>query len=305
MSGMHQPVLLTEALEALAPRAAGRYIDGTYGRGGHAERLLSHLGPEGRLMVIDRDLEAIADARQRLGQDPRVTILHGNTADLGEMAGAAGWHGTVDGILLDLGVSSPQLDDAERGFSFLKDGPLDMRMDVSRGPSAAQWLETVEESTLADVLWRFGEERQARRVARRIVEARTRRPLLRTLDLVEAVGQTLPPGARHKHPATRTFQAVRMFINRELESLEGALVAAVDQLAPGGRLAVITFHSLEDRVVKRFMRAGVQPATDPLGFIQPEPSLGWVARQTRPGLAECEANPRARSATLRAVEKRA
>lgn len=304
MSGMHQPVLLTEAIKALAPRAAGRYIDGTYGRGGHAERLLSHLGPEGRLMVIDRDLEAIADAQRRLGQDPRVTIVHGNTADLSEIGGAADWRGTVDGILLDLGVSSPQLDDAERGFSFLKDGPLDMRMDLTRGPSAAQWLETVEESTLADVLWRFGEERQARRIARRIVEARTRRPLLRTLDLVEAVGQTLPPGARHKHPATRTFQAVRMFINRELESLERALVAAVDQLALGGRLAVITFHSLEDRVVKRFMRAGVQPPTDPLGFVQPEPSLGWVARQTRPSLAECEANPRARSATLRAVEKR-
>lgn len=305
MDGMHQPVLLAEALEALAPRSAGRYIDGTYGRGGHAERLMSYLGPEGRLMVIDRDPAAIADAQRRLGQNPRVKIVHGNTADLGEMADAAEWRGTVDGILLDLGVSSPQLDDAERGFSFLKDGPLDMRMDVTRGPTAAQWLETVEESTLADVLWRFGEERQARRVARRIVEARARRPLVRTLDLVEAIGQTLPPGVRHKHPATRTFQAVRMFINRELESLERALAAAVDQLAPGGRLAVITFHSLEDRVVKRFMRAGVQPASDPLGFRRPEPSLGWIARQTRPGLAECEANPRARSATLRAVEKRA
>lgn len=302
---MHQPVLLAEALEALAPRSAGRYIDGTYGRGGHAERLMSYLGPEGRLMVIDRDPAAIADAQRRLGQNPRVKIVHGNTADLGEMVDAAEWRGTVDGILLDLGVSSPQLDDAERGFSFLKDGPLDMRMDVTRGPTAAQWLETVEESTLADVLWRFGEERQARRVARRIVEARARRPLVRTLDLVEAIGQTLPPGVRHKHPATRTFQAVRMFINRELESLERALAAAVDQLAPGGRLAVITFHSLEDRVVKRFMRAGVQPASDPLGFRRPEPSLGWIARQTRPGLAECEANPRARSATLRAVEKRA
>jgi 16S rRNA (cytosine1402-N4)-methyltransferase len=303
METLHRPVLLAETLKALAPRPAGRYIDGTYGRGGHAERLLDALGPEGQLMVVDRDLQAIAHAQARWAQDSRVTIVHGNVADLADLVISAGWAEGLDGILFDLGVSSPQLDNAERGFSFMNDGPLDMRMDVSRGPSAAEWLNTAEEAELAQVLWVFGEERHSRRIARRIVEARVQQPLTRTRQLADLVAQTLPRGERHKHPATRTFQAVRIFINRELESLERALTAAVNLLAQDGRLAVISFHSLEDRIVKRFMRAGVQPPSDPLGFFTPEPTLRWVARQVRPSAAECAENPRARSATLRAVEK--
>ena len=303
MTALHRPVLLAETLEALALRPAGRYIDGTYGRGGHAARILEALGPEGQLMVVDRDLEAVVHARARWTQDPRVTIVHGNVADLAELAAATGWAPGVDGILLDLGVSSPQLDTPERGFSFLHDGPLDMRMNRSHGPSAADWLNSADEAELAQVLWVFGEERQSRRIARRIVEARARQPLTRTGQLAELVAQALPRGERHKHPATRTFQAVRIFINGELESLERALVAAVNLLAFGGRLAVISFHSLEDRIVKRFMRAGVQPPSDPLGFFTPEPTLRWVARQVRPGATECAENPRARSATLRVVER--
>jgi 16S rRNA (cytosine1402-N4)-methyltransferase len=303
METLHRPVLLAETLEALAPRPAGRYIDGTYGRGGHAERLLDALGPEGQLMVVDRDLQAVTHAQARWAQDPRVTIVHGNVADLTALVATAGWTSGVDGVLFDLGVSSPQLDDPGRGFSFMNDGPLDMRMDVSRGPSAAEWLNTAEEAELAQVLWVFGEERQSRRIARRIVEARLQQPLIRTRQLADLVAQTLPRGERHKHPATRTFQAVRIFINRELESLEQALAAAVNLLALGWRLAVISFHSLEDRIVKRFMRAGVQPLSDPLGFFTPERTLRWVVRQVRPSAAECAENPRARSATLRAVEK--
>ncbi|HBG31731.1 16S rRNA (cytosine(1402)-N(4))-methyltransferase RsmH [Candidatus Macondimonas diazotrophica] len=303
MDALHQPVLLAETLEALAPRAGDRYIDGTYGRGGHAECILSALGPDGRLMVVDQDPEAIAHARSRWAEDARVTIVHANIADLAQCAQVVRWREGVQGILFDLGVSSPQLDDPARGFSFMNDGPLDMRMDVSKGQSAAQWLGSVDESELAEVLWRYGEERQSRRIARRIVAARANKPLTRTRELAEIVGQTLPPGGRHKHPATRTFQAIRIYINRELESLEQALTAAVQLLAPGGRLAVISFHSLEDRVVKRFMRQGVQPPSDPLGFNRPEPTLRWVAKQVRAGVVECAANPRARSATLRVVEK--
>lgn len=303
METLHRPVLLTETLEALAPHPTGRYIDGTYGRGGHAERLLEALGPEGQLMVVDRDLQAVAHAQARWAQDSRVTVVHGNVADLADLVISAGWTVGVDGILFDLGVSSPQLDNPDRGFSFMNDGPLDMRMDISHGPSAAEWLNTAEEAELAQVLWIFGEERHSRRIARRIVEARLQQPLTHTRQLADLVAQTLPRGERHKHPATRTFQAVRIFINRELESLQRALAAALNLLALGGRLAVISFHSLEDRIVKRFMRAGVQPASDPLGFFRPEPTLRWVARQVRPSAAECTENPRARSATLRAVEK--
>lgn len=298
----HVPVLYTQVLEGLQVTEAGTYLDGTFGRGGHARGVLEHLGPGGRLLVMDKDPEAIAVAEQRFGGDARVSIRRGSFATLGQMVAAA----TVDGILLDLGVSSPQLDVAGRGFSFGKDGPLDMRMDPDNGQSAAQWLAQATDREIADVLWTYGEERQSRRIARAIVARRAEQPLLRTAQLADLIASVMPRGDSKTHPATRSFQAIRIHINRELADLEAGLDAALDALKPGGRLAVISFHSLEDRIVKQFMAryAKAPPSNRRLPEAQPfVPTLQLVSGAIKADDAELNINPRARSAVLRVAEK--
>jgi len=306
----HRPVLLDEALAARAAGEAeeGWYVDATYGRGGHAGALLARLGPAGRLLALDRDPEAVRHGEQTLGRDPRVVVRHGNFEALAMHVRAVTGEAPVRGVLMDLGVSSPQLDDASRGFSFRADGALDMRMDPSRGASAAQWLARADEAELARVLRRYGEERHARRLARAIVAARARAPITSTAQLAAIVEQAKPRGrGPHIHPATRAFQAIRIHINRELEALTSGLEQAVEVLAPGGRLCVISFHSLEDRPVKRFMRRLSQP--DPVYAGLPEmpdwarPRLRRIARAVHPDPAECALNPRARSAVMRVAEK--
>ena len=301
----HAPVLLGEALEALAVRPDGFYVDATFGRGGHSRALLEQLGERGTLLAIDRDPQAVAAARAQFGADPRATIVHAPFSRLGEVLGDAGR--PADGILLDLGVSSPQLDDASRGFSFLRDGPLDMRMDPGSGESAADWLARAGEREIATVIARLGEDRFARRIARAIVDARSAEPIGTTGRLAEVVSRAVPTREPGKHPATRTFQALRIHVNRELEELEEVLPQAVDCLAPGGRLAVISFHSLEDRMVKRFLRRAAQddPAWAGLPAIpaQARAKLRLVGRAVFPSEEEVAANPRARSAVLRAAER--
>ncbi|MCC5863111.1 MAG: 16S rRNA (cytosine(1402)-N(4))-methyltransferase RsmH [Gammaproteobacteria bacterium] len=304
---MHVPVLLEEVLQALLPRVGGRYIDATYGRGGHAAALLAQLGDAGRLLVIDQDPAAVADAEARLGGDPRVLIRRGNFADLAGLAAEALGEGGVDGVLLDLGVSSPQLDDPARGFSFQADGPLDMRMNPHAGPSAADWLAVASPEEIAEVLRDYGEERHARRIARQLVAARAEAPITTTGRLATLVAAALPGHRERKHPATRSFQAIRIFINRELEVLETVLAQAADLLVQGGRLCVISFHSLEDRMVKRFLRNRSRP--DPVYAGLPNmpeharPTLRLIGRAVRAGEAELARNPRARSAVLRAAER--
>ena len=300
----HVPVMLAQVLEGLRVKAEGTYLDGTFGRGGHAREVLNRLGPGGRLLLMDRDPEAIASAQRDFGADARVRIRHASFAEL------ADWEETaagLDGVLLDLGVSSPQLDDPARGFSFQGDGPLDMRMDPTRGTSAAEWLAEADERDIADVLWRYGEERMSRRIARAIVETGRSRPLTTTRDLADLVARTIGHRERHKHPATRTFQALRIHVNDELGALERGLVAARDALKPGGRLVVISFHSLEDRAVKQFIRGEiVRPARRglPLPEMAP-PALLAIGKAQFADAAELDANPRARSAVLRVAEKRA
>jgi len=299
----HVPVLLAETLEGLRVRADGIYLDGTYGRGGHAREVLAKLGHTGRLLLMDRDPDAIADAEREFGADSRVAIRHAS------FAGLADWEETVgglDGVLFDLGVSSPQLDEPARGFSFQTDGPLDMRMDPTRGISAAEWLAGADEVEIADVLWQLGEERMSRRIARAIVAARGAAPLTTTRQLADLVAKTIGHRERHKHPATRTFQALRIHVNEELVQLERGLEAATARLKPGGRLAVISFHSLEDRLVKRFIRGEDAPRVR-RGLPQPEamPSpLAAVGKAIFAGDAELSSNPRARSAVLRVAERR-
>jgi 16S rRNA (cytosine1402-N4)-methyltransferase len=304
----HEPVLADEALAGLAVRRDGCYVDGTYGRGGHSARILACLGPEGRLLAIDKDPAAVADARQRFQDDFRFAIKH---ADFEDMRGLAGEHfgdRAVLGVLLDNGVSSPQLDCADRGFSFANDGPLDMRMNTDGGLTAAAWLSRVSEADLARTIRQYGEEPAARRVARAIVAARQQRAIATTAELSTIVTRALPrvPG-RRTHPATRVFQAIRIAVNDELGALERGLTAALALLAEGGRLVVISFHSLEDRIVKRFIarEARGDPAYAGLPQIPPgaEPRLKSVGRLVRPGAAELERNPRARSARLRIAEK--
>ncbi len=302
------PVLADEALAALAIDPAGRYLDATFGRGGHAGAILEQLGPDGRLFAIDRDPTAIREAERRYGQDPRFSIRQANFSELADALTALGCEEPLDGILFDLGVSSPQLDDAARGFSFQADGPLDMRMDTTTGMTAAEWLAQVDEATLADILKRWGEERFARRVAGAIVKARSEAPLERTRQLAELVARAIPTREAGKHPATRSFQAIRMAVNDELASIERALEAALARLAPGGRLVVIAFHSLEDRIVKRFLRAHSQaPAGNrrlPPPVDAPPPLLAKPPKAIRAGAEELERNPRARSAVMRYAEKR-
>jgi 16S rRNA (cytosine1402-N4)-methyltransferase len=305
----HRSVLLEEAVRQLTPRPDGIYVDATFGRGGHSELILSRLGSDGRLCAIDRDPEAIDVARERFGADPRFQIWHGSFADLA--AALRHWGlDRVDGVLMDLGVSSPQLDDARRGFSFQHQGPLDMRMDPTAGVSAAEWLAKADEADIARVLWEFGEERQSRRIARAIVSRRGQEPIETTLQLANLIASVIrqrqKPGGKSKHPATRSFQAIRIFINDELGALDQGLEAAVEALNPGGRLVVISFHSLEDRRVKHFIR---QQSTQPGGGRRlPLPEtvelrLKRVGGATMPGDAEVEENPRARSAVLRVAER--
>ena len=299
----HLPVMLNEAVQGLRVREDGTYLDGTFGRGGHARAVLAQLGPAGKLLLMDRDPAAVAHARGEFGGDARVAIRHGNFADL------AGWDATaqgLDGMLLDLGVSSPQLDEAERGFSFRADAPLDMRMDTSSGISAADFLATADEREIADVLWQYGEERMSRRIARAIVARRADAPIARTLELAELIERTIGRREAGKHPATRSFQALRIHVNGELDAVDRGLRGAVDRLKPGGRLAVISFHSLEDRAVKNFLRDESQPPPTRRG-LPPPPStmlrLKTIGGALLPSAEEVAANPRARSAVLRVAEK--
>jgi 16S rRNA (cytosine1402-N4)-methyltransferase len=299
----HVPVMLAEVLDGLRVRADGTYLDGTFGRGGHAREVLKRLGPDGRLLLMDRDPEAIASARQAFAADTRVGIRHANFAAMADWQEAAAG---LDGVLLDLGVSSPQLDDPARGFSFQGEGPLDMRMDPTRGLSAAQWLAAADEKEIADVLWRHGEEKMSRRIARAIVERVRERPLANTRDLADLVAKSIGYRERHKHPATRTFQALRIHINDEAGSLQQGLETALTCLKPGGRLAVISFHSLEDRAVKQFIRGEVVRAMR-RGLPRPEvapAALLAIGKARFADEAEVAANPRARSAVLRIAEKR-
>ncbi|MBD3619850.1 MAG: 16S rRNA (cytosine(1402)-N(4))-methyltransferase RsmH [Chromatiales bacterium] len=303
----HRSVLLDAAIEGLNIRADGVYVDGTFGRGGHSAAILECLGPQGRLFGFDKDPAAVAAARERFGQDARFSITHGSFVMMADVVEQAGLTGRVDGVLLDLGVSSPQLDDAGRGFSFMREGPLDMRMNPEAGESAADWLAHAEEKEIADVLWHYGEERFSRRIARAVVATRAEAPLRTTQDFVRLIEQAVPRREKHKHPATRSFQAVRIFVNRELADLEDLLVRVPRMLAPGGRLVVISFHSLEDRLVKRFMRNESQGRPLPKGLpVMGGPegrTLRLVGKAQRPGEAEVAANPRARSAVLRVAER--
>ncbi|HHL45904.1 MAG TPA: 16S rRNA (cytosine(1402)-N(4))-methyltransferase RsmH [Gammaproteobacteria bacterium] len=303
----HHPVLLDEALDGLNIQADGYYIDATFGRGGHAGMILQRLGPEGRLLAIDKDPEAIRTAHDRFRTEQRFSIEQGSFVMLKELAQQRGWLGKVSGILLDLGVSSPQLDDASRGFSFRQDGPLDMRMDPETGVTAAQWLATAEEKEIARVLWEYGEERFSRRIARNIVAARSQTPLTGTAQLAKLIADSVPRREPGKDPATRSFQAIRIYLNQELDELHKVLPQALQVLAPGGRLAVISFHSLEDRIVKRFMREQARgdefPPDLPVTQAQLRPSLRVIGKARRAGSAELADNPRARSAVLRVAER--
>jgi 16S rRNA (cytosine1402-N4)-methyltransferase len=302
----HTPVLLDEALGALAIRAGGIYIDGTFGRGGHSAGILEQLGASGHLLGFDKDEQAVSAARERFGDDPRFAIEHASFTAIPATIERLGWVGRVDGLLLDLGVSSPQLDDPSRGFSFAQNGPLDMRMDRQRGVSAADWLAEADESDIADVIYTYGEERFSRRIAQRIVARRQQSPLLTTADLSELVAAACPSRDRHKHPATRTFQAIRIFINRELDDLQDCLQHSLDVLAAGARLVVISFHSLEDRIVKRFLRDQSQgpklPKGLPVRHSQVRGRLRLIGGPVRASAHELERNPRARSAIMRVAE---
>lgn len=307
MTGEHISVLFDEAVAALAIRENGFYIDATYGRGGHSQSILSLLGSDGRLLALDCDAEAVAHAKGHLVTDDRFSIVHCNYSEIANAVVQCGHDRPVDGVLLDLGVSSPQLDRAQRGFSFDRDGPLDMRMDQSSGQPVSQWLSTVSAEDLAIVFKEYGEERYAKRIAAKVVDVVAIRPVTTTLDLAEIIRAAHPRWEKHKHPATRCFQALRIFINRELDNLKTALKACAELLRPGGRLVVISFHSLEDRIVKHFIRgfekATVQPRGFPVEVQRPKSPLKKIGPTVRPSTAEVEANPRARSSIMRIAEK--
>lgn len=303
----HSTVLLHEAVDALVVDPDGLYVDGTFGRGGHTAELLSRLSVKGSVIAIDKDLDAIACGKARFSDDDRLSLVHGSFADLTDFVGQVGKQGCVSGVLLDLGVSSPQLDQAERGFSFLRDGPLDMRMDTSRGLSAAEWLASADEKEIASVIKEFGEERFARRMAAAIVRERAENPIERTVQLAKILADAHPAWERGKHPATKAFQAIRIFINRELADLEDLLEQVIDNLAIGGRLVVISFHSLEDRRVKRFIRdqnRGIKlPKNLPIPDVDRGVRLIKVGKAIKPSEAEVENNIRARSAVMRIAER--
>ncbi len=308
MSGnAHVPVLLEPVLNGLAIKQDGIYVDGTFGRGGHSKAILERLTTSGQLIAIDRDPQAIASAPAELTNDPRVTLVRSDFAQLSTCIGERGVLGQVDGLLFDLGVSSPQLDTAERGFSFLRDGPLDMRMDPDTGIAAAEWLQSVEEKALKQVLFKYGEERDAARIARAIVSARADARIDSTLQLADIVASVVPAHTRKKHPATRTFQAIRIHINDELGQVEAALRQSLDVLKAGGRLCVISFHSLEDRIVKRFMRDASRESEQYRGMpdvpAEFRPRLKLVGKAIAASAAEIADNVRARSAHLRIAER--
>jgi len=306
-SNAHVPVLLGPVLDGLKLKQDGVYVDGTFGRGGHSSAILKQLNADGRLIAIDRDPQAIASAAPALTNDPRLTLIRSDFAELATRIDEKGLTGRVDGILLDLGVSSPQLDEAERGFSFLRDGPLDMRMDPESGVSAAEWLDTTDEKALKRVLYQYAEERDAPRIARAIVAARDNAAIETTGQLAEIIASVIPAHTRKKHPATKTFQAIRIFINNELEQLETALAQTVDMLVSGGRLCVISFHSLEDRMVKRFIRDKSRESEQYRGMPNvPEefqPKLKQIGKVVTATADEIAANVRARSARLRIAER--
>ncbi|SER17534.1 16S rRNA (cytosine1402-N4)-methyltransferase [Amphritea atlantica] len=304
----HITVLLNEAVDTLVDDPDGFYIDGTFGRGGHSALVLSRLSAQGQLMGIDKDPEAIACAAERFGDDPRFSIERGSFAQLEAFVRQRELAGKVDGVLLDLGVSSPQLDDPNRGFSFMADGPLDMRMNPDVGESVAEWLAHAAEKEIADVLYTYGEERHSRRMARAIVNEREQEPIVTTGRLAKIITEANPAWEKGKNPATRAFQGIRIFINRELEDLEDCLDQALEVLKPGGRLVVISFHSLEDRIVKRFIRKYVKgdehlppgiPVTDDMLNIR----LKAVGKAVKAGREEVSDNPRSRSAVMRVAKK--
>ncbi len=302
-AGVHVPVLRDETLAALDIQPDGTYLDGTFGRGGHAAEMLARLGPSGRLLVMDKDPEAIKVAAEWAERDSRVVYRHESFASLTDWDATANG---LDGVLFDLGVSSPQIDAPERGFSFQKDGPLDMRMDTSRGESVATWLAKAGERDIADALFTYGEEKQSRRIARFIVAARAEAPIERTAQLATVVAKALGGGWMAKHPATRTFQGLRILVNRELEDIEAGLEGAAARLKAGGRLAVISFHSLEDRIVKRFMRGDAERVPVRRGLPPaPESALRFrvIGKPVTASDAELAANPRSRSAVLRVAER--
>ncbi|MDR9467374.1 16S rRNA (cytosine(1402)-N(4))-methyltransferase RsmH [Marinospirillum sp.] len=308
VADQHLTVLLKEAVAAWCPSAGGTYVDGTFGRGGHSRLLLSQLSSAGRLLGIDKDPRALAAGEKLAAEDARFSIHHASFADLPSCLQEAGITAGVQGILLDLGVSSPQLDDPERGFSFMQDGPLDMRMNTLSGPSAADWLATASEAEISDVLFHYGEERHARRMARALVKARQEEPITRTHQLAEIVKAANPSWEKHKHPATRAFQGIRIHINQELEDLRRLLDQALDLLAPGGRLVVISFHSLEDRMVKRFMRDAAKgdshlPPGVPFRDDELKRRLKLLGKAVKASREEVSLNPRSRSAVMRIAEK--
>jgi 16S rRNA (cytosine1402-N4)-methyltransferase len=305
VSDAHVPVLLHEAVDSLNVLDAGTYVDCTFGRGGHSRLILARLGPDGRLVALDRDPEAVEAAAQV--RDPRFTILHGDFGRLAQLLATAGVT-RVHGILLDLGVSSPQLERDERGFSFRREGPLDMRMDTTQGETAAKWIAAATESEIREVIRNYGEERFAKQIAAAIVAARARGSLGTTRQLAALVAEAVPTRDPHQDPATRTFQALRIHVNQELEELSLALPQCVELLAPGGRLVVISFHSLEDRIVKRFLRNQARADTLPARLAVrardlPKARLRLVGKARRPSPAEITLNPRARSAIMRVAEK--
>lgn len=303
----HRPVLLDAVVEGLNIDPQGLYVDGTFGRGGHAQAILQRLGPKGRLLAVDKDPQACEVARQKFAADGRFMIERGTFAGLKGYVQSRGWLGQVNGVVLDLGVSSPQLDDPDRGFSFSHDGPLDMRMDPETGVSAAAWLATAGEAEITRVLRDYGEERYAKRIARAIVQARSETPIISTRQLAGIVAAANPAWEKGKDPATRSFQAIRIFINHELDDLAAFLNDAVAILAPGGRLAIISFHSLEDRLVKRFIRTQARGDDFPVGLpvtqAQLHPTLRPVGKAIHAGPDELAVNPRARSAVLRIAER--
>ncbi len=303
----HAPVLLTEVLEGLNVQPAGRYLDATFGRGGHTAALLARLGPGGTVVALDRDPEAMRAGRARFSGEPRLTLIRGPFGRLTELLAAAGQAAGFDGMLFDLGVSSPQLDNAVRGFSFSHDGPLDMRMDNETGMTAAVWLARAPEHEIATVIREYGEERFAKRIARAIVTARHAEPLTRTAQLAKVVAEAVPAWEPGKHPATRTFQAIRIQVNSELAEIDAALAQCIDLLNPRGRLCVIGFHSLEDGAAKRFMQRQSQedPVYAGLPQVPPHarPRLRRVGKAVHPQDDEIRRNPRARSAILRIAER--
>ena len=303
----HETVLMQEAVDALVVSDNGVYVDATFGRGGHSRAILERLGSNGRLVVFDKDPEAISVAKEIQETDGRLELAHAPFSELEEWMVAKELSGCVDGILFDLGVSSPQLDVAERGFSFLRDGPLDMRMNPGVGVSAAEWVNSAAEKDIADVLYQYGEERHSRRMARRIILERAEKPISTTGELAEIIKQANPAWERDKHPATRAFQGIRIFINDELSELDKGLEQALAVLKVGGRLVVISFHSLEDRIVKRFISTQAKGDNFPRGLPVSQdllnPRLKAIGKRVKASSVEVEKNPRARSAVMRIAEK--